>query len=118
MSALASKVCKWSDLCQKELTILFSVLRAFASVGLELNCSAEVNPDEVFIQVQADSKFAVPGSQSCCIGALRGTRGTRAVFAFGSTGQPIAADLTPSAELIAYHKGAKGLQVLPAVGPV
>lgn len=112
--ALASRVCSWSELCDSQLVRLLRYLYSTAGVGLELSCPISADPRKARIMLQVDSNFAKPKSQSCFIAMVVTDCGALMTFNFGSSGQPIAADSSSVAEMIALHKGVK--DTLPYLG--
>lgn len=112
--AMASRVCSWSELCDSQLVRLFRYLYSTAHYGIEMCCPVDADPMSSSIVLQVDSNFSKPKSQSCYIVMLVTKCGGRMLFNFGSSGQPIAADSSSIAEMIALHKGVK--ETLPYLG--
>ena len=108
VSRLGSRVARWDSKCDIQLAHLIGYLQAHSDHCLTMKLNKNDKTTDLEAKIFTDANLANSGkSQSGYLMAVTGKHGTHVPVAWSSKKQPITADSTPMAELIATHLGVR-----------
>ena len=108
VSRLGSRVSRWDSKCEVQLNHLIGYLQSHTNYHLTMKFNKGDSVSDLDATIFTDANLASSGkSQSGYLLAVTGKNGTFVPIGWSSKKQPITADSTPAAELIATHFGVR-----------
>ena len=110
VSALGTRVARWDHECERQLAMLCGYLQSTATLELQFKWDKNVPASSAVFKIHSDSDWLAPRSQSSFFSCVESSESEFCMLPihWGSKKQPITADSSTSAEIVASIYSLKG----------